>query len=551
MGIKDFFKPKPAWRSSNAQKRKDAVAALVDQMIIRHLAEHDPDAEVRAAAIRKIEPQQALYDFIIAMGKSNAFADLNIRAFAISCLKDRSLLANLFDEDSSLNRRDLQEIIHTLRDSAGMKRFLKNATPTEFIWGLKEQILTGEDLADAENSALAAFADRASKNLIISNDAVHLAAVLSAQSLLRVLREMKPELARLREQAWIALFNKTINSDDAASMNQTAEYCFMQEEWSKIKQQADSLHFSEEQCERIRSDVKRIGRHPANSIQWSYLHQVVENTPKAVMTGHDLGDKNVTLTIQGTIKLPALPEDKNSAYQLAGLSTDKLFPFETIRFFTGFPLVCAKCGKPMTRLVLMAGHSCLNRSFVRVQMVADNAQEIFYNMNHLRELIAVPSCGICDVSQGVFFKDRHLNTSNSVNLSHESNFYTNDEQMAANLHRNGFLVEKFRFENRNAIPQPLKFVEPQCLFCGKTLVDIDREAPLIGEGRPVDACMDCRNQIGDENIHCHKGHIIKVTHHSDVHVSHECILCNKSTSYIYGEWNGDSGFDYRPCKGKK
>jgi hypothetical protein len=51
MGILDKLKPQPRWKHSDPAIRLSAIPELGDPIELATLAEHDPDAKVRRAAV--------------------------------------------------------------------------------------------------------------------------------------------------------------------------------------------------------------------------------------------------------------------------------------------------------------------------------------------------------------------------------------------------------------------------------------------------------------------------------------------------------------------
>src|SRR6185369_1137285 len=54
MGILDRLKPQPRWKHSDPVVRLQAIPELGDAIELAALAEHDPDAKVRTAALAKV-----------------------------------------------------------------------------------------------------------------------------------------------------------------------------------------------------------------------------------------------------------------------------------------------------------------------------------------------------------------------------------------------------------------------------------------------------------------------------------------------------------------
>jgi hypothetical protein len=160
--------------------------------------------------------------------------------------------------------------------------------------------------------------------------------------------------------------------------------------------------------------------------------------------------KSVMLDINGVHAIPYVAPEQGRVFRVTGLLTQMNSYAHGVRFFTGFPSVCIKYGKPAHGFSVAAGVRDFGvgtgRQYLSVangSLDAKTTDHIFCLIYHEREIIARPTCGTCDVTTGILFGYEYMSISNYIFDNHNKNyFYTIDLSVANNLRAQGFSVEE-------------------------------------------------------------------------------------------------------------
>lgn len=208
----------------------------------------------------------------------------------------------------------------------------------------------------------------------------------------------------------------------------------VEREWKRAEEQARPLRFDADEWAWVRS----LGGNPADGIQSAYINRVINDSPTVHVSG--VNGTDVVMSLPGAKELPLVSREQGRAFRITGLSRFRRNSYFDI--CTGFPLVCAKCGRPMTRLSPLFGIRLLESGGHLRGLVlrGDNAKEIMYLLERKRVLIALPSCGDCDSEASIYYGYQYMKPRKG--MLWEEYFYTDDPRMAATLKANGCSVRE-------------------------------------------------------------------------------------------------------------
>jgi hypothetical protein len=276
----------------------------------------------------------------------------------------------------------------------------------------------------------------------------------------------------------------------------------------------------------LRIATPRLENKSIVSADLRFLREIVRDTPQIMVNGDFL-----RLDIPGATEIPFISKDEGRAFRLGALSTTTVSDGR-VRLFAGFPAVCVKCGKPSKSFVPMVGFRSFGAASTRSYLQGSGldeqtTQRIFYLLYHEQELIALPTCGACDVKRDILFGYERMSSINYVQGdNYQTNFfYTTDRQTAAILQANGFRVDEVLIhDGREARPPSQPFTSMPANVSTQASPPVDAvDASLIDARSRLNELDETMKVVKDPNTSYGDKLRLEITVFSQVDKVYACL----------------------------
>jgi len=428
----------------------EAVKKLTDQSLLVDVAISCTNTPVLMEAVKKLTDQKTLTDF--AQNSINIFP----RVVAIDKLSDQTLAQKLFDDIikepiSSSMRIELVRILTNQSMLAKLAQDLDWQVRVAAVEKLTDQKIITEfakwdTIIEVRIAAAKKMTDRHLVQTILEdiekNKRVSIATYSQSTSHqpksydeffgairkflnARDYNKVETEIEGLTNQDILSKIANSKSSEwciDRGSDNfgpynivnlcETAQNRLEKLKKTNILQEATKQEIRVATIEKKHTNFATTEK-PNNDL--FFIIQSLKDSQKVMIKG--LINGAVVMTPKITKVLQQFPRNAECLYQLQNLTTlsgltmsDLLqLPIDTKYYGTavlyhGFPTVCLKCRKPVTKFeLLMATVYDAEAKMNRVVVDADNAQEILDVLKNIRYFIAVPCCDEHSLANHFFF----------------------------------------------------------------------------------------------------------------------------------------------------